>query len=59
MTRFICHMVSRVDFEVDYPDGRTYTHESLVEAVKDQYGDRLGDLLAESAYMGKYDKVRE
>ena len=41
MTRFICAMISRVEVEVEIPDGTYYNHSVLDKAVKERYGDKL------------------
>ena len=38
MTKFKCVMISRVEVDVDIPDGTYYNHGVLDYAVKKRYG---------------------
>ena len=49
MTRFICAMISRVEVEVEIPDGTYYNHSVLDKAVKAKCGDKLADMMADTA----------
>lgn len=59
MTRFKCAMISRVEVEVEIPDGTYYNHSVLDKAIKEKYGDRLAEMMAEKAYMEHFTRVRE
>lgn len=41
------------------PDGTYYNHSVLDKAIKERYGDRLAEMMAEKAYMEHFTKVRE
>ena len=57
--KFKCIMISRVECEVELPDGTYYNHSVLDDAVKAKYGDELHGMLAEKAYMEHFTRVRE
>lgn len=59
MTRFKCAMISRVEVEVEIPDGTYYNHSVLDKAIKEKYGDKLADMMAEKAYMEHFMRVKE
>ena len=59
MTRFICAMISRVEVEVEIPDGTYYNHSVLDKAIKEKYGDKLADMMAEKAYMEHFTRVKK
>ena len=59
MTRFRCAMISRVEVEVEIPDGTYYNHNILDKAIKERYGDKLTEMMAEKAYMEHFTRVRE
>ena len=46
MTRFRCAMISRVEVEVEIPDGTYYNHNILDKAIKERYGDKLTEMMA-------------
>ena len=57
--KFKCVMISRVEVDVDIPDGTYYNHGVLDEAVKEKYGDDLAGMLMGKAYMEHFTRVRE
>ena len=59
MTKFKCVMISRVEVDVDIPDGAYYNHGVLDEAVKKRYGEDLAGMLMGKAYMEHYTRVKE
>ena len=59
MTKFNCVMVSRVEVEVEIPDGTYYNHNILDKAVKEKYGDELVKMLAGKMYMEHFTRVKE
>ena len=59
MTRFKCAMISRVEVEVEIPDGAYYNHSVLDKAIKERYGDRLAEMIAEKVHMEHFTRVRE
>ena len=59
MTKFKCVMISRVEVDVDIPDGTYYNHGVLDEAVKKRYGEDLAGMLMGKAYMEHFTKVKE
>jgi hypothetical protein len=59
MTRFKCAMISRVEVEVEIPDGTYYNHSVLDKAIKERYGDKLADMMAEKVHMEHFTRVRE
>lgn len=59
MTRFKCAMISRVEVEVEIPDGTYYNHSILDKAVKERYGDKLAEMMAGKAYMEHFTRVRK
>ena len=59
MTKFKCVMISRVEVDVDIPDGAYYNHSVLDEAVKKGYGEDLAGMLMDKAYMEHFTKVKE
>ena len=59
MTRFICAMISRIEVEVEIPDGTYYNHSILDKAIKERYGDRLTEMMAEKVHMEHFTRVRE
>ena len=59
MTRFKCAMISRVEVEVEIPDGTYYKHSVLDKAIKERYGDKLAEMMAEKAYMEHFTRVKK
>ena len=59
MTKFKCVMISRVECEVEIPDGTYYNHSVLDETVKKRYGEDLAGMLMDKAYMEHFTKVKE
>ena len=59
MTKFKCVMISRVECEVEIPDGTYYNHGVLDYAVKKRYGGELARMLMDKAYMEHFTRVRE
>ena len=59
MTKFKCVMISRVEVDVDIPDGTYYNHCVLDYAVKKRYGEDLAGMLMDNAYMEHFTKVKE
>ena len=59
MTKFNCVMISRVEVEVEIPDGTYYNHAILDKAIKEKYGDELVKMLAEKMYMEHFTRVKE
>lgn len=59
MTRFKCAMISRVEVEVEIPDGTYYNHSILDKAVRERYGDKLAEMMAGKAYMEHFTRVKE
>ena len=59
MTRFKCAMISRVEVEVEIPDGTYYNHGVLDRAIKEKYGDQLAEMMAGKAYMEHFTRVKE
>lgn len=59
MTKFNCVMISRVEVEVEIPDGTYYNHAVLDKAIKEKYGDELVKMLAEKMYMEHFTRVKE
>ena len=59
MTKFNCVMISRVEVEVEIPDGTNYCLTIVDKAVKKKYGDELVKMLAEKMYMEHFTKVKE
>ena len=59
MTKFKCVMISRVEIDVDIPDGTYYNHSVLDEAVKKRYGEDLAGMLMDKAYMEHFTRVKE
>ena len=59
MTKFKCVMISRVEVDVDIPDGTYYNHSVLDEAVKKRYGEDLAEMLMDKAYMEHFTRVKE
>ena len=59
MTKFNCVMISRVEVEVEIPDGTYYSHNILDKAVKEKYGDELVKMLAGKMYMEHFTRLKE
>lgn len=59
MTKFKCVMISRVEVDVEIPDGTYYNHCVLDYAVKKRYGEDLAGMLMDNAYMEHFTKVKE
>lgn len=59
MTKFKCVMISRVEVDVDIPDGTYYNHCVLDYAVKKRYGEDLAGMLMDNAYMEHFTRVKE
>lgn len=59
MTKFKCVMISRVEVEVEIPDGTYYNHSVLDKAIKDKYGGELAGMLMEKSYMEHFTRVKE
>lgn len=59
MTKFKCVMISRVEVDVDIPDGTYYNHCVLDYAVKKRYGEDLAGMLMDNAYMEHFMRVKE
>ena len=59
MIKFKCVMISRVEVDVEIPDGTYYNHSVLDEAVKKRYGEDLAGMLMREAYMEHFTRVKE
>ena len=59
MTKFKCVMISRVEVDVDIPDGAYYNHSGLDDAGKKRYGEELAGMLMDKAYMEHFTRVKE
>ena len=57
--KFKCVMISRVEVDVEIPDGTYYNHCVLDYAVKKRYGEDLAGMLMDNAYMEHFTKVKE
>lgn len=57
--KFKCVMISRVEVDVEIPDGTYYNHGVLDEAVKKRYGGELAEMLMGKVYMEHFTKVKE
>ena len=57
--KFKCVMISRVEVDVEIPDGTYYNHSVLDEAVKNTYGGDLAGMLMDKAYMEQFTRVKE
>lgn len=57
--KFKCVMISRVEVDVDIPDGTYYNHCVLDYAVKKRYGEDLAGMLMDNAYMEHFTRVKE
>ena len=59
MTKFKYVMISRIEVDVDIPDGAYYNHGVLDDAVKKRYGEDLAGMLMDKAYMEHFTRVKE
>ena len=57
--KFKCVMISRVEVDVEIPDGTYYNHCVLDYAVKKRYGEDLAGMLIDNAYMEHFTRVKE
>ena len=59
MSKFKCVMSSRVEVEVEIPDGTNCSLTIVDKAIKKKYGDELVKMLAEKMYVEHFTKVKE
>ena len=59
MTKFKCVMISRVEVDVDIPDGAYYNHSVLDDAVKKRYGEDLAGRLMDKENKEHFTRVKE